>query len=315
MRADLLNLGATLAALRIPTPAGPVNAVLSYPNLQDYPADPFCLGSTVGRFANRIADARFTLDGREYVLEPSPGQSGHCLHGGPGGFSRRSWSIEPTGDPGCARFTLTSHDGDQGFPGRLRAEVTYRLTNRLALEIGFRAECDAPTVINLANHAYFNLNSDDSPADNHLVRIRAGHFTPIDRRLIPTGELRPVGGTRFDFRSAAPFAERLGCGDEQLEHAAGYDHNFVLDRSHGRTRLAAELISPQSGLVLRLHTTQPGLQFYTGQHLDRPFVPFAGICLEAQNFPNAPNTASFPSTVLRPGTRYVHTTTYEFFTN
>jgi aldose 1-epimerase len=314
VRVDLLNLGATLVSVCIPMPTGPLNAVLSCPHVKDYPDDPYYLGATVGRYANRIADARFKLDGRTHVLEKSRGQQGHCLHGGPDGFSRRPWSLASRQDPASASFVLDSPGGDQGFPGRLRAEVAYRLTKHMALEITFRAKCDAPTVINLANHAYFNLNGDDSRADDHLLKILAAQYTPIDRRMIPTGELRPVTGTVFDFRSAAPISGRLDGDEEQLELAAGFDHNFVLHPAPGQLRPAAELLSPRTGLGLRLLTTQPGLQLYTGQHLGPPHRPFQGICLEAQNFPNAPNTPGFPSAVLRPGEHYFHRTVYEFFT-
>ncbi|NIP17953.1 MAG: galactose-1-epimerase [Xanthomonadales bacterium] len=311
LEVELLNLGASIRSLRVPSENGRIDAVLGYPRVEDYAGDTFCLGATAGRYANRIANACFKLDGREHRLAASSGQAGHCLHGGPGGFSRRLWSIISTDDPARARFRLISPHGDQGFPGQLAVEVTYRLLEGWRLEIVFQAESDAPTVVNLANHAYFNLNSDGSPADNHLVRIRASRFTPVEQDLIPTGELRDVVGTPFDFRNTASFRDRLEEYDEQLSFGGGFDHNYVLDGGQGELQPAAELSSPQSKLTLRVYTTQAGLQWYTGQHLGRPFRPFQGVCLEAQGFPNAPNTPGFPDTTLRPGEHYAHTTIYE----
>ncbi len=214
---DLLNVGAAIRAIRVPTPAGPVDTILSCERPGQYLANPFYLGVTAGRYANRIEDALLSLDGEQFQLTATPGQDGHCLHGGSEGFSHRPWSVDSAPDPQCARFRLVSGDGDQGFPGTLSAEVTYRVEDEFRLAIEFRAESDRPTVVNLANHAYFNLNSDGTTAANHLVRINADCFTPVREGLIPTGELRDVTGTPFDFRAPAAFAERLSADDVQLQ--------------------------------------------------------------------------------------------------
>jgi aldose 1-epimerase len=311
---ELLNLGASIRSIRLPLSGGVVDATLSYADLTDYLSDAWYMGSTLGRYANRLAQARLRLDGRDHELAPSPGQSGHCLHGGPDGFSRRPWQVDTSPGGRSASFTLDSPDGDQGFPGNVTVEVTYRLLDGWKLGIEYLAETDAPTVVNLANHCYFNLNDDDSPADNHRVQINADRYTPVREDLIPSGECLDVTGTPFDFRQPAAFSERLDSGVEQLRFAAGFDHNYVL-REDARTLFhAASLQSPQSGLVLNLFTTQPGLQFYTGQYLGGPFAPFQGICLEAQNFPNAPNTPGFPNAILLPGRRYRRLVVYEFST-
>jgi aldose 1-epimerase len=312
LEVELLNMGASICAIRLPTGQGQINAVLGYDDPAHYLSNPFYLGSTVGRYANRIAGALFELDGVVSDLVCSPEGSGHCLHGGPVGFSHRIWGNGEMANAVTTRFTLVSKDEDQGFPGSVDATVTYSLIDRWKLLMEYQAVSDAPTVISLANHAYFNLNSDDSPADNHHVMINADAYTPVAEDLIPTGQMVDVSGTVFDFRQAAAFGGRLDSKEEQLGICSGFDHNYILKRIPGRTCLAARLWSPQSGLAVNVHTTQPGLQFYSGQHLGEPFRPFEGICLEAQRFPNAPNTPGFPSATLRPGMAYRHLTMYEF---
>lgn len=313
----LLNYGATIQSIRVPASGGFVDAVLGYKNPQDYQQDTFYMGSTQGRFANRIENARLNLEGRMYQLQETPGQGGHCLHGGSTGFSQRIWQDQPAPAqpaPGgqSLSFTLQSDNGDQGYPGKVTATVTYSLLEDFKLAIDVHATTESTTVVNLVNHAYFNLNNDDSPIDNHHVLIDADRFTPLKDNMIPTGEKRSVAGTDFDFRQAVRISSRSNLENKQLRIGKGYDHNFILNKPGGDAQIAANVWSPQSGLALNIYTTQPGLQLYTGQYLDQPFQPRSGLCLEAQGFPNAPNTPGFPDAVLRPGETYHHRTIYEF---
>jgi aldose 1-epimerase len=300
------------------------------------------MGSTQGRYANRIENARLDLEGRVYQLQETPGQGGHCLHGGSRGFSQRIWqarpervqpasaepvstqpvsaqpvsvqpaSAEPVPDGQSMSFKLVSANGDQGYPGQVTATVTYSLLEDLKLAIDVHATTDSTTVVNLVNHAYFNLNHDDSPIDNHQIMINADLFTPLKDNMIHTGEKRSVAGTEFDFRQAVRISDRSNLKNNQLRIGQGYDHNFILNKAEGDTGIVASAWSPQSGLALNVYTTQPGLQLYTGQYLGQQFQPRGGLCLETQGFPNAPNTPGFPDTVLRPGETYQHRTIYEF---
>lgn len=312
MRVELTCHGAGIKSIRVPAPRGSIETVLGYKTAAEYREDCWYMGSTLGRYANRLENARILIDGETFALSETSGQLGHCLHGGDVGFSGRIWEAEKNPELNQVRFTLVSEDGDQGFPGQVSATVTYTLFDDLKLTIGFAATCDALTVVNLANHSYFNLNSDDAPADNHLVYVNADRFTPIRENLIPTGELRDVADSPFDFRGYRDVKQQLQSHDRQLAFGGGFDHNFVLNRAPGKSFLAAGLKSPESGLGLKLYTTQPGLQLYTGQYLSDPFQPFQGICLEAQNFPNAPNEPGFPDTVLRPGNQYQHLQMLEY---
>jgi aldose 1-epimerase len=269
------------------------------------------MGSTQGRFANRIEDSRFMMDGDIHNLVETPNANGHCLHGGEHGFSRRVWDTVDVKSDGVT-FQLISEHGDQGFPGKLEISAKYQLSDANALSIEFVASCDRKTIINLANHAYFNLNNDGSDITNHNLQINADQYAPLKENHIPDGRLLDVADTVFDFRRPARLAEKLGSSDPDLELWGGFDHNFVLSESQGGTRLAAVLSSPQSGLTLKLHTTQAGLQLYTGQGLGAPFRPFEGVALEAQSFPNAPNIPAFPGTELSPGEEYRQLTVYEF---
>lgn len=312
MQVRLLDFGASIRSISLPFDGGRVEAVLSYPALDDYLLNPYYLGSTLGRYANRIEQSRFRIGGKIHQLEPTPGQGGHCLHGGRVGFSHRRWDLVPSDRPGEATFLLDSQAGDQGFPGRLRVEVRYHLSGQHELSMTCRAFCDQSTVVNLANHAYFNLGDGGRDARQHLLQIHADRFAPVDRQLIPTGELAPVAGGPFDFRAPAGIGELLHEGNRQLELAGGFDHSLLLlnDRSAGEP--AARLTSPATGLQLDVFTTQPCLHLYSGQYLGEPFAPFQGVCLEAQALPNAPNTPAFPGTLLRPGEEYVQTTRYRF---
>ncbi|MGW0610002.1 aldose epimerase family protein [Streptomyces sp. NPDC002788] len=277
-------------------PAGSV--VLGFPDLDGYLAHPEpYLGALVGRYANRIAGGRFALDGRMYTLEPNNGPN--SLHGGGCGFDKRVWDAAPV-EHGVRLSRLSPH-GEEGFPGRLEVSATYTLQESGALRIAYEAVADAPTVVNLTNHSYFNL-AGSGEAGGHELRLAASRYTPVDADLIPTGSLDEVAGTRFDFREA----RKIG---------SGYDHNFVFDKGVTATAVeVAELRDPASGRVMTVATTEPGLQLYTAEHLGEPFAPGDGIALETQHFPDSPNRPEFPTTVLRPGEVYRSETVYGFGT-
>ena len=303
-RVVVIDRGAAIAAIQVPTPQGLVDVALRYPQLEDYADDEYYLGSTVGRFANRIADGRLRMKSGTYQLATDPANGGHCLHGGPNGLHRRSWLLDPSGS-NQVRCRYIAEHGEEGFPGRLDVSVTYQLLGESALAVEFAATSDRDTVVNLANHTYFNLDPAAATICDHKLCIHAERYTPVDDRSIPTGELRAVSDSEFDFRSPVLLSSRMN-------GSAGYDHNFVLDRSNGELRDAATLYSPRSGIGMRLLTTQPGLQFYTGDGLAGPFQSRAGLCLEAQNFPDAPNQPAFPSATLQAGETYRQRSVFEF---
>jgi aldose 1-epimerase len=290
LRASVLSYGAILQTLEV----SGVNVVLGLPTLEDYLTRSRYFGAVVGRYGNRIAGGRFTLDGVEYRLPVNNGPN--SLHGGVDGFDRKVWTVsDVTGS--SVTLTLTSPDGDQGYPGTLTASVTYTLTGD-AIRLDYTAETDAPTVLNLTNHSYFNL-AGTGDVLGHVVRIGAEHYLPVDDDKIPTGELAPVKGTPFDFTVPHAVGARFG---------GAYDHCFVLDGD-------ITVVEPVSGRTMEVTTTEPGVQFYAGGMLDgdaTPYGPFAALCLETQHFPDSPNQPDFPSTVLRPGERYTSTTTYAF---
>jgi aldose 1-epimerase len=303
---DVLTYGARIAGIEVPAPGGRRRVALTLPDCAAYLADTSHQGAIAGRFANRIAGARFTLDGTTYDLPANNGPN--TLHGGPGGFAYRLWHAEPDGD--ALRLGFTSPAGDQGFPGTLTATVRIIVG---ADSIGFEMEAttDAPTVVNLASHCYFNLEGETSHSIlDHVVTLDADAITPVDAALIPTGEIAPVAGTPFDFRSPHAIGARIEADDGQLRLAGGYDHNFVL--SPGDTLRRAARIEA-AGLSLEVHTTQPGMQFYTGNMLKgTPHPRRSGFCVETQHFPDSPNQPAFPSTVLRPGAPFRATTLLRF---
>ncbi|MEU3842262.1 aldose epimerase family protein [Streptomyces sp. NPDC028635] len=272
------------------------NVVLGFDDLDGYLTHPEPhLGALIGRYANRIAGARFVLDGRTYPLVANEGPN--TLHGGERGFDKRVWDVEPV-EHGL-RLTRVSPHGEEGFPGRLEVTATYTLDASGALHLAYEAVTDAPTVVNLTNHSYFNL-AGSGRADGHELRLAASRYTPVDAASIPTGDLADVTGTRFDFRTP----RRTG---------SGYDHNFVLDKGVTSAPVeVAELYDPASGRVVTVATTEPGLQLYTADHLGAPFLPGGGVALETQHFPDSPNRPEFPSTVLRPGEVYRSETVYGF---
>jgi aldose 1-epimerase len=316
----VLTYGGIVQSLEVPDASGrPANVVLGFASLQGYLAgtDHPYFGATIGRFANRIAGGRFTLDGTRHAVAVNA--AGHCLHGGSAGFDKRLWRAEPLGDHRL-RLSLTSPDGDQGFPGRLDADVTYCLLDS-GVRLDFRATTDAPTVVNLTNHAYFNLAGEGSGSvEAHTLVIDADGYTPVTGDLIPTGEVAPVAGTPLDFRRESAVGRRLRDPHPQLLAARGYDHNYVL-RGTGLRR-CARVSEPKSGRVLEVLTDQPGVQLYAGNALDGSLVGTGGqayrqgdgLALETQHYPDSPNHPAFPSTVLRPGQSYATSTTWQFST-
>ncbi|MEU7425229.1 aldose epimerase family protein [Streptomyces sp. NPDC040750] len=298
-RVEILTYGGIVRSVEVPDREGRrANVVLGFAGLDGYLAHPEpYFGALVGRYANRIGGARFPLGDRVYALEPNDGPN--SLHGGVRGFDKRVWAAEPVAHG--VRLSRVSPHGEEGFPGRLRVSATYTLDASGALRISYEAVTDAPTVVNLTNHSYFNLAGHDAgDAGGHELRLAASHYTPVDADLIPTGSPAQVSGSRFDFRAARAVGP-------------GYDHNFVLDKGvTGTPQQVAEVREPVSGRTLTVATTEPGLQLYTGDHLSAPFAPGDGIALETQHFPDSPNRPRFPSTVLRPGEVYRSQTVYGF---
>lgn len=313
----VLTYGGIVQSLEVPDAHGQLaNVVLGFASLQGYVDGykPF-FGATIGRFANRIAGGRFSLDAAEHTVDVNA--AGNCLHGGRAGFDKRLWDAEPLGDHEL-RLSLTSPDGDQGFPGELHAEVTYSLLDS-GVRIDFLASTDAPTVVNLTNHSYFNLAGEGSgTVEAHTLVVDADEYTPVNEAMIPTGELAFVVGTPLDFRTETVVGAHLRDPHPQLLAARGIDHNYVL-RGTGLRR-CARLADPASGRVLVVLTDQPGLQVYTGNALDgslvgtggRAYRQGDGLALETQHFPDSPNQPGFPSTVLLPGHPFATSTTWTF---
>ena len=307
-----LTRGATITALTAPDRDGRLgNIVLGHDTLDGYLTDTAYLGAVVGRYANRIAGARFTLDGREYRLAANDGPN--HLHGGRAGFDQVLWRARPFRTARSTGLALSyrSPDGEEGYPGNLDVRVRYALTDQDELVVDFRATADAPTPVNLTQHSYFNLGGGADILD-HLLWIHADEMTPVDETLIPTGALAPVAGTPFDFSTLTRIGDRIEADDVQLRRAHGYDHNFVLKRARGGLVHAARLVDPSSGRTLDVHTTEPGLQFYSGNFLKGAHRPRSGLCLETQHFPDSPNQPRFPSTILRPGATYRSRTIFAF---
>lgn len=313
LEVDLISLGAAILAVRAPDRAGQlVDITLGYDTVPEWEAGDYFFGAIVGRFANRIDQGRFILDGRPIQIPCN--DAPHALHGGPEGFHRRVWVSRPIENG--VTFSLVSPDGDQGFPGALTTEVTYRLDDAGRLTIAYRAETDAPTILNLTNHCYFNL-AGAGPILDHHIRIPAAHFTPVDSTLMPTGEIAPVEGTPLDLRTLTRIGDRIDDAHPAIAAAGGFDHNFVPEGDG--LREAAYVLEPRSGRTLSVHTTEPGMQFYSGNFLrdeagkgGKVHSYRGGFCLETQHFPNSPNQPHFPSTVLRPGEVYESTTIFAF---
>jgi aldose 1-epimerase len=322
IEARIMTYGASLVSLKAPDRDGHLqNIVLGFDTLDPYVAGVPYYGATVGRYANRIAQARFILNGTTYPLNANDGPN--SLHGGLRGFDKQLWKVDPHASQSSLKLTYVSAAGEEGFPGQLTAHVTYRLRADDALSIEYEATTTAPTPVNLANHAYFNLSGDPTRSIiGHTLTINADKFTPVDATLIPTGELRAVEGTPFDFRREAIIGSRIDSDDAQLRIAHGYDHNWVLNSAHGQAlRFAARLTDPGSGRVMEVLTTQPGLQFYSGNFMNgKPagqgsvYNYRTGLCLETQHFPDSPNKPAFPNTILRPGETYAQRTVLRFRT-
>ena len=316
----VITYGGIITSLRVADRHGKVDdVVLGYDNLDGYLKETPYFGAIVGRYANRIAKGRFTLDGATYHLPINNGPN--SLHGGVRGFDKVVWDATQFENDSLAGviFTHVSPDGDQGYPGRVDARVTYTLDDHNRLTVEYQATTDKATVINLSQHSYFNLAGDGArDILGHQLQIDADRFTPVDSTLIPTSELASVGGTPFDFRSPHAIGERIGQSHQQLAFGGGYDHNWVLNGMG--MRHAVRLAEPTTGRTLDIFTDQPGLQFYSGNFLDGSITGKAGhvyrhrygLCLETQHFPDSPNHPSFPSTVLRPGETYHTTTVFQF---
>ena len=320
VEARILDYGGIVVSLKVPDRAGLMgDVVLGFDNLGDYLTKSPYFGCLVGRFGNRIAGGKFCLNGKTHTLALNNNDI-NSLHGGLVGFDKVVWDAAPAMTPNGPALTLTyvSPDGEEGFPGALSVTAVYTLTEDNALELKFTAVTDQDTVVNLTHHSYFNLACKGDVLD-HEVSIYAGAFTPVNGALIPTGEVRSVEGTPFDFRTPRKIGERINSPDPQLAFGGGYDHNWVLDNAAGKLVLAATVREPSTGRVMDVLTTEPGTQFYTGNFLESPvgkggqvYGPRTGLCFEPQHYPDSPNQPSFPTTVLKPGQVYQNTIVYRF---
>jgi aldose 1-epimerase len=318
--ARICTYGGVLVSLKVPDRNGKLgDVVLGCDNLEGYFKPVPYFGALIGRYGNRIAKGKFTLDGQEYTLATNDGPN--ALHGGVKGFDKVVWDAKQlaTLDGPALQLRYLSKDGEEGYPGNLAVTANYILTEDNALEIEFTATTDKATVVNLTHHSYFNL-AGKGDILNHVVMIKADKFTPIDATLIPTGELRPVQGTPLDFRVPTAIGARIGQDDQQLKFAGGYDHNWVINKPMGQLALQARVTEPTSGRVLEVFSTDPGLQFYSGNFLDGTITGKGGwvyqkhsaFCMEPQHFPDSPNEPTFPSVVLKPGQTYRNTLVYKF---
>lgn len=315
------NFGARVVELYVPDREGNFeDVVLGYDNVDEYIDNPSSyFGAPIGRYGNRIADARFTLNGETYELEANNGPNN--LHGWPGGYHNVVWEVQEADDQQLV-FSYVSEDGHGGFPGTLTVKMTYTLTDENEFKIDYEAETDAPTVVNLTHHSFFNLNgAGNGDILNHKLMINADHYTPVNSVLIPTGEIAPVKGTPMDFTSPHIVGDRIDDDFEQLAFAGGYDHNWVLNNTQGsgEARHAAAVWVPENGRRMDVYTTEPGIQFYAGNFLKdmegkggQVYVKRGALCLETQHFPDSPNQPDFPSVVLNPGEQYTQTCIYKF---
>jgi len=322
MTMHVTNFGCRIVSLTAPDRDGHfADIMLGYDILEEYLRDKRHYGAVVGRYGNRVAGGKFSIDGYSYQLTQN--RPPNHLHGGDGGFEYRIWDTEALmrGDAVGLKLRYSSKDGEEGYPGNLDATVCYWLTNDDELRIEYSATTDKPTPINLTNHSYFNLaGAGNGDILGHELMLAADHFTPVDQALIPTGELRPVAGTPFDFAKPMPIGARVDADDRQIKYGGGYDHNFVFSRWDGKLRLVGTLYDPKSGRFMEMLTTEPGVQFYCGNFLNdndigkggKRYGRRSGLCLETQHFPDSPNKPQFPSCILRPDERYHHVTIYRF---
>ena len=317
-----ISYGAIITSLRVPDRTGKVaDVVLGFDALEGYLKGHPYFGCVVGRYGNRIGKGQFTLDGHTYKLPTNNGPN--HLHGGIVGFDKYVWTAEPVKGRNAVAFSRTSPDGEEGYPGTLKVRVTYTLTDKNELVVDYHASTDKATPVNLTQHSYFNL-AGNGAGDilDHVMMLNADRYTPVDDTLIPTGELAPVTGTPFDFRKPTPIGARINGDHPQLKNGRGYDHNFVLNRQGSGPQLAARVVEPKSGRTLEVRTSEPGVQFYTGNFLDGSlkgkdgavYKHRTGFCLETQHFPDSPNKPNFPSTILKPGAEYKTQTVFTFGT-
>ncbi len=325
MEVKIITYGGIITSVKVPDKKGQfANVVLGFDNLQDYEALSPYFGCITGRYANRIAEGKFTLDGVEYQLDINNGPN--HLHGGFKGFDKQVWQVtKEIIEPKAVGIELhyLSPDGDQKYPGALDTYVTYRLTDKNSIRIDYKATTSKPTIVNLTNHSYWNLKGEgECDINDHILKINADYYTPDDVNLIPTGEIAPVAGTPFDFRMPKPISKGLRSDDEQVVIGRGWDHNWVLNRPSFEDKsliFAASVYEQKSGRALEIWTTEPGIQFYSGNFLDgtiygtshRAYRQGDGLALETQHFPDSPNHDNFPSTVLRPGQTYETTTIFK----
>jgi len=318
MKVKIATYGGIVTELHVSDRDGnPADVVCGFETLAEYEAGHPYFGALIGRYGNRIAKGRFTLDGKEYTLATNNGEN--HLHGGNVGFDKKVWKAEPveTDNSVGVKLTYVSPDGEEGYPGTLTSTVVYELTADNELKIDYKATTDAPTIVNLTHHGYFNLGGHDSgDILGHVMMIAADRYTPVDEGLIPTGELAPVAGTVMDFTKPTAIGARI-----KDIAGGGYDHNYVLNSQDGSLALAARVSDPKTGRVMEVYTTEPGIQFYTGNFLDGSnkgkgavYNKHAAFCLETQHYPDSPNKPDWPSVVLRPGQTYRHTTVYRFTT-
>jgi len=321
MKVEVISYGGIITSLTAPGKNGKYeDVVLGFTKPEDYfSGNPYFFGALIGRYGNRIANAAFTLEGKTYKLDKNDGPN--SLHGGRNGFDTRIWTVEPVENAQLPTLKLTyvSADGEEGFPGKLTTTVFYTLTDDDALEISYEAETDKATVVNLTQHSYFNLSGDfTKPVTDHEMQINADRFLPVNKTIIPTGELRQVKGTPFDFTVSKPIGKDIDSDDEQLRLGEGYDHNWIPNGKGLRT--IATVHHPESGRVMEVMSDQPGVQFYSGNFLDGKYETKtggkyekrSGFCLETQHYPDSPNQPAFPSTELKPGQKYQTKTIYKF---
>jgi len=326
MEVQIMNFGGIIRSIKVPDHNGKIEDVaLGFNTFQEYLGEHPYFGTLIGRYGNRIAKGSFSIDGQQYKLATNNGEN--SLHGGLKGFDKKIWTDELIETDGAIGVKLTgrSTDLEEGFPGNLDIEVLYQLNEENEIVIHYKAVTDKATVVNLTNHSYFNLKGEgNGDITDHELIIYADRFTPVDQTLIPTGELRSVEGTAFDFKEQHSIGERIDVdNNQQIIFGGGYDHNFILNNQTGKLALAARVTEPKSGRQLEVLTTEPGVQFYTGNFLDgsisgksgRPYIKRGAFCLETQHYPDSPNQEGFPSTRLNPGESYSSKTVYRFSIN
>ena len=319
MEVCITNFGGRIVSVMVPDKDGQMrDVVLGFDSIQDYISKPSDFGANIGRYANRINQGKFTLDGVEYQLPRN--NYGHCLHGGPQGFQYRVFdAVQP--NPQEVELTYVAKDGEEGFPGNITCKVLMKLTDDNAIDIRYEAETDKPTIVNMTNHSYFNLDGDAGSNADHLLTVDADYYTPVDSTFMTTGEIASVEGTPMDFRTPTPVGARINdYAFVQLKNGNGYDHNWVLNAKGDVNRKAVSLKSPKTGIVLDVYTNEPGVQVYAGNFLDGSLTGKKGItynqrasvCLETQKYPDTPNKPEWPSAVLRPGEKYMSQCIFKF---